>query len=421
VQWHDRYFDGRRKFPENSTCGPVEIVDVRGYKIAILPVNSALFCQDGEDHAKLWIGRRCLDPAIEKMKDLDAALKIALVHHPLEWLHDEERSNVKTAMQSACDLVLRGHLHETDIESVAGTMGNALHMAAGAAYQTRKWPNRALYQSFQDGRIEVFPIRYEDQPRELWTVDPNVFPSESNSNYTKGFAVHRLTKPLSTPATPLQERKSERPASLPRFRSTIPSRRHLPFAGREKLLEEIRIALGNPSSDAVVVLHGQSGASKSEVAREFARRQRDAYPGGTFIVDAGKQAIVVDLARLGQTVLGLDVPPGMALEDQCVRTLTALAAAPSLLIYDNVQAEDAVGPWLPPSGMPCHVLMTTTLDIWGPEWRAFEVPPLSTVESIELISQIGGREVSEKYGARLATLGRRATGANRARVGDAGL
>jgi hypothetical protein len=63
-------------------------------------------------------------------------------------------------------------------------MGNALHMAAGTAYQTRKFPNRALYQSFQDGRIDVFPIRYEVKPREMWTVDPSVFPLESN--YTKG-------------------------------------------------------------------------------------------------------------------------------------------------------------------------------------------------------------------------------------------
>lgn len=415
VQWHNRYFDGIRKFPENSTCGPVESVEVKGCKIGILPMNSALFCQGEDDHAKLWIGRRCIDGAIESMENLNAELNIALVHHPLEWLHDEERSNVKTTLQSLVDLVLRGHLHETDIEGVAGVMGEALHMAAGAAYQTRKWPNRALYQSFQDGRIDVFPIRYEDKPRPLWTVDPSVFPSESQSNYTKGFGILRLSKSAPVPVAPSQAKVPERPA-IPRFRSTIPSRRNLPFVGREKLLEEIQTELGDPSSDAVVVLHGQSGVGKSEVAREFARRRRDAYPGGTFIVEAGKQTIVVDLARLGQTMLGLEVPPGMLLEDQCVRTLAALAAAPTLLIYDNVQAEDAVRPWLPPSGMPSHVLMTTTLDTWGPDWRALEVPPLSPKESIDLIAQIAGRQISDRYGAQLATL---AGGANRAPVPDA--
>ena len=92
-------------------------------------------------------------------------------------------------MQSNVDIILRGHLHETDVEAVAGVAGNVLHMAAGAAYQTRKWPNRALYTSVGDGNIEVFPIRYEDHPRELWTVDPSVFPEPP---YTGTFAIRAV-------------------------------------------------------------------------------------------------------------------------------------------------------------------------------------------------------------------------------------
>jgi len=187
-QWYDQYFDGIRTFPQTSTCGPVEVVEIRNLTIGVLPINSALFCQGDDDHAKLWIGRRCLDTAVEELKRLGPALKIALIHHPLDWLHDAERSNIRTALQSNVDIILRGHLHETDVEAVAGIMGNALHMAAGAAYQTRRWPNRALYANIQDGRVEVFPIRYEDQPREIWTIDPSVFPEPP---YTEVFAIPR--------------------------------------------------------------------------------------------------------------------------------------------------------------------------------------------------------------------------------------
>lgn len=67
VQWYNRYFEGIRSFPNNSTCGPVEAVDVRGFKIGVLPLNSALFCEDNYDHEKLWVGRRCLDSAIENL------------------------------------------------------------------------------------------------------------------------------------------------------------------------------------------------------------------------------------------------------------------------------------------------------------------------------------------------------------------
>src|SRR5262249_20158931 len=144
LQWYNAYFAGIRTFPEDSTCGPVEMIDIRGTAIGILPLNSALFCQDDNDHEKLWIGRRCLDAALAKLQTLGTQINVALLHHPLEWLHSLERSNIRTALHTHVDCILRGHLHETDVESIVGPSGAALHVAAGAAYQTRRWPNRAL-------------------------------------------------------------------------------------------------------------------------------------------------------------------------------------------------------------------------------------------------------------------------------------
>src|SRR3954451_20195869 len=174
LRWHDEYFQGIRELPRTSTCGPVEAVEVRGCRIGVLPLNSALFCQDDLDHAKLLIGRRCLDAGLEQLCSLDANLRIALIHHPLDWLSDVERSNVKADLQANVDVILRGHLHETEVESVVSAQGGALHVAAGAAYQTRKWPNRALFATFENRGLTIFPIRYEDQPREVWTVDPSL-------------------------------------------------------------------------------------------------------------------------------------------------------------------------------------------------------------------------------------------------------
>jgi len=61
---------------------------------------------------------------------------VALMHHPLEWLNSIERSNIKAKLQENIDFVLRGHLHEDEVETVASAQGSALYMQAGAAYDT---------------------------------------------------------------------------------------------------------------------------------------------------------------------------------------------------------------------------------------------------------------------------------------------
>jgi predicted phosphodiesterase len=187
VDWHDHYFEGIRKFPQNSTCKWCKTIDINGFGIAVLLLNSALFCQGGDDdHARLWVGRRCLDDAIEELEKLEApqgkpeaVLKIALVHHPLHWLHDEERSAVQKRLAKHVNIILRGHLHEPEIER-----DEVVQIAAGAVYQGGGDAKRALFVSF-DGRenITIYPIRYESQTTS-WNLDP-IFPPPSHTMVSK--------------------------------------------------------------------------------------------------------------------------------------------------------------------------------------------------------------------------------------------
>jgi replication-associated recombination protein RarA len=66
--------------------------------------------------------------------------------------------------------------------------------------------------------------------------------------------------------------------------------------GRDDLLDRMLDRLGDPSTDNVIILHGPPGVGKSELAREFARRNRSRYPGGTFAIDAGSDAATIDIA-----------------------------------------------------------------------------------------------------------------------------
>lgn len=401
VDWHDSYFAGIRAFPERSTCGPVEAVDVGGGRLGVLCMNSAMFCQDDNDHAKLCVGRRCLDGATEALRDLKADLNVALIHHPLDWLSDTERANIKASLQADVDLILRGHLHETDVEGVVSVHGSVLNIAAGAAYQTRRWPNRALYVTVDGNDVRVFPVRYEDSPSEVWTVDPSVFPHDPG--YERCFPMSRAEDaPAGRPAGVLHTAPT--PVAVPRYRSNVPSRHGLPFVGRDGPIADILTRLDDVKADRVVVLHGQPGVGKSELAREFARRQGDRYPGGTFFVDASSAEVLLDLVRVGVNHLDLEFPPGLSLRDQCEQSLLALGGAATLLIYDNVRSVADIERWLPPAGMPCHVLITTLADLAVSGWSCVEVCPLSSDQSLDLIEQLAGPEVTDRYGVELDRL-----------------
>ena len=176
-EWYNDYFKTIRTFPTNTTCSPVEIVTINNCRIAILPLNSALFCIDDHDHQKLFIGRRCLDAAKKLLAAAD--LTIALTHHPLDWLSPFEQANIETAFEESVDLLLQGHFHQTAAKGIVSANGGYLKLAAGASYQSRKWPNSAMYATCEKNQVTIFPIRYEDSPREAWTLDTSVFPSPS--------------------------------------------------------------------------------------------------------------------------------------------------------------------------------------------------------------------------------------------------
>jgi hypothetical protein len=149
---------------------------IEGTRVAITPINTALFAQDNEDREKLWVGRRCLHEFWTKNEALKHAdIRFSMMHHPVDWLSPLESSHIKSALRTHTDILLSGHLHDQNAERSVTPDGEMLVVTAGAGYQGSEWPNRCLYGEWDGIQCVLRPFRYVDE-REEWVDDTGLFP-----------------------------------------------------------------------------------------------------------------------------------------------------------------------------------------------------------------------------------------------------
>jgi len=182
--WYNEFFNGIRTFSLGGSFNQPTSLNVGKSVVEIVEFNTAIFCLDDNDAGKLWLGRRCLSDVPNREK-ADELLRIAVMHHPISWLSEVEQVNIKSSLHDKFDIVARGHLHKNEIEQIADLSASTLFVAAGACYQTKRYPNTASICTWRDKTIELRPIRYFDEPREVWALDTSLFPREPT--YTGSF------------------------------------------------------------------------------------------------------------------------------------------------------------------------------------------------------------------------------------------
>lgn len=176
-KWFDGFFaETGRIYPAKSTCGPFIDLVIEGTRVAITPINTALFAQDDEDREKLWVGRRCLHEFWKKNEALKHAdIRFSMMHHPVDWLSPLESSHIKSTLRTHTDILLSGHLHDQNAERSVTPDSEMLVVTAGAGYQGSEWPNRCLYGEWDGIQCVLRPFRYVDE-REEWVDDTGLFP-----------------------------------------------------------------------------------------------------------------------------------------------------------------------------------------------------------------------------------------------------
>nr|WP_269147943.1 metallophosphoesterase [Sporomusa sphaeroides] len=91
-----------------------------------------------EDKRKLVIGQRQVERAYASISSCN--IKIALMHHPLDWLIDEDQDSVEVALRKF-DIVLSGHLHNSWDKQVIGPKQSTLFSSGGSIFQGRSYFN----------------------------------------------------------------------------------------------------------------------------------------------------------------------------------------------------------------------------------------------------------------------------------------
>jgi predicted negative regulator of RcsB-dependent stress response len=112
------------------------------------------------------------------------------------------------------------------------------------------------------------------------------------------------------------------------------------FVARDEPLHQLAIHLVPEGSQ--VVVHGLPGVGKTTLALQYARENRDRYPGGTWWLDASEGFAPLArraCAELEATIPGL--PPGTGLEPEprlrrCLQAWPGEPQLPVLLVVDNL-------------------------------------------------------------------------------------
>ena len=74
--------------------------------IAILGLNSAWLSSSKEDRCHLILGERQVRTALKKSEDIN--FRIAVMHHPFDWLNDFDRKAIEILLCDGCNFILQG-------------------------------------------------------------------------------------------------------------------------------------------------------------------------------------------------------------------------------------------------------------------------------------------------------------------------
>jgi len=222
-------------------------------------------------------------------------------------------------------------------------------------------------------------------------------------------AIAGRAKPDMPPGFPGAGRAMPRAA---RFPGALPQVWKVParnprFTGRDRELEQLGRALAAGAAVTVHSVHGLGGVGKTQLGTEYAHAHATDYDL-VWWVAAEEPTLIPDQFAALAARLGLDP----AADPEALQALVhdRLRSVPGwLLIFDNADRVEDIGPWLPagplPPGIPGHVIVTTRRGGFAAMGRVLDLDVMGLADAVEMLrarvpdlGQETGEQIAEELG-----------------------
>ncbi|WP_413203577.1 tetratricopeptide repeat protein [Rhodospirillum sp. A1_3_36] len=338
----------------------------------IIGLDTAWLAGDDNDNGKLYVtteqvGTLSSDGAGNPL----GGFRLALAHHPLDWLADQ--MDVKRLLADRVDLLLCGHVHDADIGQTLDPDRTLRQWAAGCLYERDTYPNSMqvidLHPPAAEGEQAAYTLWFRQwSPRGHWHATDSLYSGSNNGRLTIGDP----TKP--TPSCPPHHPGVERL-----------------FVGRDEELAQLETALLPKDGRAPrpCVVHGMGGVGKSYLVDRFYSQTKAHFPGGYIRVTLTDQMEATEEAILGLLAAMLNIQAGTAALPGLVAD--RIGRAHPLVHVENVDTPalaQAMVDLVDRLGTPPLVVSARSDAIGGEgHWADIPLFPFDQTHALDLIAQ----------------------------------
>ena len=116
-------------------------ISANGITVGFACLNSAWMTKGGgnADYGQLYVGEYVLDLARKELEGVD--VRIAVMHHPLDWLAPEEKAKIQRFLTLNFHAYLCGHKHDNNAETLNSNVGSLFTSNTGCVYHSNEYFN----------------------------------------------------------------------------------------------------------------------------------------------------------------------------------------------------------------------------------------------------------------------------------------